>query len=72
MKSTANKEKDGPDKSLIGPYQVKIDEKLISMISKTDYTIEQIEAYVSEQRSYNFVAQVFLYISKEESKEEYN
>ena len=71
MKSTANKEKDGPaDKSLIGPYQFKVDEKLHNMISKTDYTIEQIEAYVSEQKSYNFVAQVFLYISKEDSKEE--
>ena len=90
MKSMANKEKDGPDKSLTGPFQVKNDEKLYNMISKTEYvaffyfyffnknarflnfryTIDQIEAYVSEQKAYSFIAQVFMYISKEESKEE--
>ena len=96
MKSTANKEKDGQEKSLIGPNQVKNDDKLISMITKSEsvyylvfilnmgnlnkkkhvliiylsYSIDQIEAYVSDQRSYNFIAQVFMYIAKEDSKEE--
>jgi hypothetical protein len=32
--------------------------------------MQQIEDYINDQRSYNFVAQVFLYIAKEESKEE--
>jgi hypothetical protein len=37
MKTTNSKEKDGPDKSLIGPYQVKTDIELFNMIAKTEY-----------------------------------
>jgi hypothetical protein len=37
MKTTNSKEKEGPDKSLIGPYQVKTDIELFNMIAKTEY-----------------------------------
>ena len=40
------------------------------LIIYLSYSIDQIEAYVSDQRSYNFIAQVFMYIAKEDSKEE--
>ncbi len=51
-------------------FQMKSDEKLTSMITTSDYTIDEIESYITNKGLYyNFVAHVFISISNL-SKEE--